>query len=80
MDVKDHIAKAVEQLGSQAKLGRAAGNFSQNAIHQPMKRNSVSPELALGIHRATKGAVPASELRPDLWERPEDVPHERVAP
>jgi DNA-binding transcriptional regulator YdaS (Cro superfamily) len=34
----------------------------------------VSPEQAVAIHRATRGAVPGSALRPDLWCRPEHVP------
>ena len=74
MDTREAITKAVELVGSEAKLGRAAGGFSQNAIWQAKRRNRVSPELALGIHHATSGAVPGSLLRPDLWSRPEDVP------
>lgn len=74
MAVSDAIERAVKLHGSEAKLGKAAGGFSQNAIWQAKRRNRISPELAIGIHRATNGEVPASETRPDLWSRPEDVP------
>lgn len=74
MTVRTLIEKAIELAGSEAKLGEAAGGFSQNAIWQAKKRGSVSPELALGIHRATKGEVSASALRSDLWTSPKDVP------
>lgn len=34
----------------------------------------VSAKTAIGIHRETGGAVPASAFRPDLWKKPADVP------
>lgn len=77
MTVRALIEKAIGLAGSEAKLGKDAGGFSQNAIWQAKKRGSVSPELALGIHRATKGEISASDLRSDLWQSPRDVP---VAP
>jgi DNA-binding transcriptional regulator YdaS (Cro superfamily) len=49
---------------------------SQAAISKAKIGGRVSPRLALAIHRATGGAVPASVLRPDLWRRPADVPVE----
>lgn len=73
-EVRQLIEKAVEKVGSEAELGKKAGGFSQNAIWQAKRRNSVTAEMALGIHRATDGEVPASDLRPDLWAKPEDVP------
>jgi len=74
MNVTAAIEKAVQIVGSEAKLGKAAGGFSQNAIWQAKTRNRCSPELALGIHRATEGEVSASILRPDLWADPSAVP------
>jgi DNA-binding transcriptional regulator YdaS (Cro superfamily) len=74
MTVRALIDKAIDLAGSEAKLGKAAGGFSQNAIWQAKRRGSVTPELALGIHRALDGKVNASELRPDIWAKPEDVP------
>ena len=59
--------------GSEAKLADAVG-FSQPAIHKAKKSGRTGPRLALAIHHFTNGSVPASELRPDLWSRPEDVP------
>lgn len=67
MTVRSLIEKAIEHCGSEAKLGEAAGGFSQNAVWQAKKRGRVSAELALGIDRATKGEIKASQLRPDLW-------------
>ncbi len=73
MDIAAALQKAISIAGSEAKLGKGAG-VSQNAIWQAKRKKRVSPELAIGIHRATHGEVPASILRPDLWRRPEDVP------
>lgn len=71
--VRDLICQAISLKGSQAKLAEAAG-VKQQSIWQAKEAGRVSAELALAIHRATSGAVPASALRPDLWRRPEDVP------
>jgi DNA-binding transcriptional regulator YdaS (Cro superfamily) len=68
-----HIERAIELLGSQTRLADAAG-YSQNGIWQAKQKGAVSPELAKGIHRATNGEVPGSDLRPDLWSCPEHVP------
>jgi DNA-binding transcriptional regulator YdaS (Cro superfamily) len=38
------------------------------------RATKISPEDAIGIHRATRGQVPASLLRPDLWRCPDHVP------
>jgi DNA-binding transcriptional regulator YdaS (Cro superfamily) len=74
MTVTAAIEEAVAIVGSEAKLGEAAGGFSQNAIWQAKRRNRVSDKLALGIHRATNGRVSASRLRPDLWPTAAHVP------
>lgn len=82
MDVQAAIERAIQLAGSEAKLGEGTG-FSQVAINKAKHRGSVSAEMALALHRFTGGAVPASELRPDLWRCPEDVPlspeNQRVA-
>jgi DNA-binding transcriptional regulator YdaS (Cro superfamily) len=67
------IERAIELAGSEAKLGDGIG-FSQVAINKAKRRGSVSAEMALAIHRFLRGAVPASSLRPDLWQSPDDVP------
>lgn len=70
---KSPIELAIEFAGSEAKLGYGIG-VSQVAINKAKKRGSVSAEMALAIHRFTDGKVPASDLRPDLWTNPQDVP------
>jgi len=66
-ETRELIERAIRHCGSEAKLGKAAGGFSQNAVWQAKRRGRVSPELALGIDRATAGEIKASDLRPDLW-------------
>jgi DNA-binding transcriptional regulator YdaS (Cro superfamily) len=67
------LEQAIKIAGSEAKLGEGCG-FSQVAINKAKRRGSVSAEMALAIHRFLKGQVSASALRPDLWDKPEDVP------
>jgi DNA-binding transcriptional regulator YdaS (Cro superfamily) len=53
----------------------AAIGVAQQTVSKLMRGEiPVSPEQAIAIHRATRGAVPGSALRPDLWNRPEHVP------
>lgn len=74
MDGQNPIERAIEIAGgSEAKLANAV-HFSQPAIHKAKKSGRAGPRLALAIHHYTKGAVPASDIRPDLWSKPEDVP------
>jgi DNA-binding transcriptional regulator YdaS (Cro superfamily) len=66
MNTRTLLAKAIDIAGgSQTKLGEACG-CSQNAIHQALKIGRVSAKLAVKIDNATKGAVPAHLLCPDL--------------
>lgn len=37
-------------------------------------RTKASPELAIRIHEESRGAVPGSYLRPDIWRNAQDVP------
>jgi DNA-binding transcriptional regulator YdaS (Cro superfamily) len=67
------LERAIRIAGSESKLAQATG-YSQVAINKAKRRGSVSPAMALAVHRFTKGAVPASALRPDLWARHRDVP------
>ena len=69
----DAIARAIALAGSEAKLGDGIG-FSQVAINKAKRRGSVSAEMALAIHRFSRGEIAASSLRPDLWNSPRDVP------
>jgi DNA-binding transcriptional regulator YdaS (Cro superfamily) len=76
--VRDLIASAAHQMGSETKLATACG-VTQNAIWQAKTRGRISAELALAIHRATRGKVGAHDLRPDLWISRRHVPREKVA-
>ena len=73
MDATAAFARAIRIAGSECKLAQATG-YSQVAINKAKRRGSVSPAMALAVHRCTDGVVPASALRPDLWARPQDVP------
>jgi DNA-binding transcriptional regulator YdaS (Cro superfamily) len=73
MDPAVAFERAIRIAGSQCKLAAAIG-CSQVAIAKARRRGSVSPAMALAVHRFTDGAVAASALRPDLWARPQDVP------
>lgn len=72
MSTKAVIERAIAIAGSEAKLGRGTG-FSQVAINKAKHKGRASAEMALAIHRFLEGAVPASDIRPDLWASPEDA-------
>jgi DNA-binding transcriptional regulator YdaS (Cro superfamily) len=76
--VRAALSRAIALKGSQKKLAAACG-VTQAAISRATVRGSVSPQLALAIHRATGGLVPGSLLRPDFWRRAQDVPTEAPA-
>lgn len=61
------IEAAITLAGSEAKLGVLAG-YSQNAIWYAKRNGRVSAELAIGIDKATNGAIPKSQLRPDIFQ------------
>ena len=65
-EVRRLIEAAIVIAGSEQKLGRAAG-YTQNAIWHAKSKGRVSAEMAVGIDRATNGAVSRSRLRPDLF-------------
>jgi DNA-binding transcriptional regulator YdaS (Cro superfamily) len=68
------IERAIDLAGgSEAKLAHAIG-LSQPLINKARKSGRAGPRLAMAIHHFTKGEVSASDLRPDLWQHPEDVP------
>jgi DNA-binding transcriptional regulator YdaS (Cro superfamily) len=77
MAIRTHIEKAIRLAGSETKLANATG-YSQHAIWQAKHKGAVSAEMALAIHHALRGRVPASRLRPDLWASAKAVP--RKAP
>lgn len=72
------VARAIALTRSQRKLAAACA-VSQSLISRAKIDGRLSARLAIAIHRATEGAVPASALRPDLWRSPEHVPLEDAA-
>src|SRR5882724_1078150 len=58
----------------QEDLAAAMGVVQQTVSKLLRGEIPVSPEYAIAIHRATRGAVPGSALRPDLWSCPAHVP------
>lgn len=72
----DLIVQAVKLVGKgrQEDLARAMGVRQQIVSKLIYGDTPLTPDLAIAIHRATGGAVPASDLRPDLWASPEHVP------
>lgn len=65
--------------GRQADLATASGLRQQIISKLLYGDTPVTPDIAIAIHRATGGQVPASALRPDLWASPEHVPPAPVA-
>lgn len=65
------MAAAIDFFGSQQKLAKAIGCFSQQTISRALNRdNDPAPELAVAIHTASNGAVPKWLIRPDLFDSP----------
>lgn len=64
--LKDHIKRAIELRGSQAKLADAMG-CSQQQISYLLKADSITAEMAIKVDLATGGAVSKRDLRPDIF-------------
>lgn len=62
--------------GGRPAFAKDAG-ITEGRLSQIIAGARPSPELAITLHRLSKGKVPGSKLRPDLWRRPRDVPVER---
>jgi DNA-binding transcriptional regulator YdaS (Cro superfamily) len=79
MDTKtsDLIRTAIRLFGTQQALAEAVG-ISQPVISRAIKLGRVGPRLAFGLDRVTKGEVPKSALRPDLWPPTERRGHEKA--
>lgn len=67
MDNLQHIHRAVAHFKNASRLAAAIG-YSQHAVwHAINVRKSVSPRMAVAIHRATRGRVRKDQLRPDIF-------------
>ncbi|AXC50038.1 Cro/Cl family transcriptional regulator [Paracoccus suum] len=64
---RPHIERAIDLLGSQAKLAEAA-KCSQQQISYLLRAPSITAEMALAIEAATGGQVSKSVLRPDIFQ------------
>ena len=64
--MSDLISKAIEIMGTQARLAEACG-VTQPAISYALSTGRVSAELAAKIDRATEGKVSREALRPDVF-------------
>jgi DNA-binding transcriptional regulator YdaS (Cro superfamily) len=58
---KRHVRQAIRLFGSQQKLAVAIG-FTQHAIWYAAHTGHVTPQMAFGIHAATKGRVSYASL------------------
>lgn len=66
MGLKEHVRRAVDLHGSQAKLAERIG-CSQQQISYLMKARRITADMALKLHEATDGAVSKHTLRPDIF-------------
>ncbi len=64
---KDHLKRAIEQLGSQPVLAREIGCSQSKISWLLQKADKIDAEDAVAIERATGGQVTKTQLRPDLW-------------
>lgn len=64
---KEHVKRAVDLKGSQAKLADAAGCSQQQIAYLLNYASGISAEMAIAIDKATEGEVSRVELRPDLF-------------
>jgi DNA-binding transcriptional regulator YdaS (Cro superfamily) len=65
--MNEHIAKAIEILGSQTALAEACG-VKQSHVWNWLNRDKVIRlENALLVERATNGKVTKEQIRPDLY-------------
>lgn len=62
-----HIERAVQLHGSQAKLAMEVGCSQQYISWLLNGANQISAEMAVAFDRATGGAVSRYELRPDIF-------------
>lgn len=69
MSHKELIEQAIEIVGGQKALAKEIGCTQQGVSYLLHKSNKVPGEVAVAIHRATRGQVSKADLRPDLFGR-----------
>lgn len=73
---KEHLQRAVGLMGSQNRLANAMDCSQAKISWLLVTASQISAEDSLAVHRATRGAVTASQLRPDLWPTDQHIPIE----
>ncbi|ACL56965.1 helix-turn-helix domain-containing protein [Methylobacterium nodulans] len=68
-----HIALAIDIVGSQPKLARAAGISQQQVSKLLHCQRQISAGVAIAIEKATAGKIGRWQLRPDYWDPPDMV-------
>jgi DNA-binding transcriptional regulator YdaS (Cro superfamily) len=66
MQLNRNVLRAIEYVGSQKELAAKIGVTAPMVTFMKTGRQPVPLNLALRIEQATRGAVTAVELRPDL--------------
>lgn len=61
------LQRAIDKLGSQAKLARAIGRSTALVSYWLQGQLKIHPEDAVKIERVTEGQVTRAELRPDIF-------------
>lgn len=61
------MKKAVKIVGSQSALAEAIGATRQQ-VWRMLDTGQVPPSRCKSIEKATNGAVPAEQLRPDIFK------------
>jgi DNA-binding transcriptional regulator YdaS (Cro superfamily) len=67
------LVSYVQKVGVDAAAD-AVGCSASHIRNVLAGRKRVSPNLAIKLHAASRGAVPGSDLCPELWRSPDDVP------
>lgn len=60
------LEKAIKVVGSQSALARSC-DVSQQAVHQWIAAGQVPAHRVNSVVSATRGAVSANDLRPDIF-------------
>lgn len=66
MEQITHLQRAIAHFGNMTKLAVAIG-YSQHAVWHAVKRQQVSPRMAVAIHKASNGKIKKAQLRPDIF-------------
>lgn len=67
MNHRHLIQRAIAHCGSQKKLADAIGISQQGVSYLLHQAPRVTAEVAVAIHKATRGQIRKDELRPDIF-------------